>query len=158
MTLSTLPPARLSPPGHSHRVSLMLSLLQLPHEFIQVDLQHGAHKSPEFLAMNPFGLVPVLQDGEITLAESNAILGTSPCAMANPLAAPAIRLVPRGWSTGCPWRPAAGSRTGPCAHRRGVREDPSHPELLARSHALLAIIDASLARSAYLVGEIPSIC
>ena len=60
--------------GHSHRVLLFLNLLDLPHEFIAVDLAHGAHKRPEFLAKNPFGLVPVIEDGDTTLYDSNAIL------------------------------------------------------------------------------------
>jgi glutathione S-transferase len=60
--------------GHSHRVLLMLSLLDLPHELVNVDLRAGEHKSPAFLALNPWGQVPVIEDGETTLADSNAIL------------------------------------------------------------------------------------
>jgi len=60
--------------GHAHRVRLMLSLLDLPHEVIHVDLAGGAQKRPEFLARNVFGQVPVIEDGELTLADSNAIL------------------------------------------------------------------------------------
>ncbi|HET8695334.1 MAG TPA: glutathione S-transferase [Aquabacterium sp.] len=60
--------------GHSHRVQLFLSLLNLPTEIIPVDLRRGEQKTPAFLAMNPFGQVPVIQDGEVTLADSNAIL------------------------------------------------------------------------------------
>ncbi|HEX3140937.1 MAG TPA: glutathione S-transferase [Rhizobacter sp.] len=60
--------------GHAHRVQLFLSLLGLPFETIEVDLVKGEQKKPEFLALNPFGQVPVLQDGELTLADSNAIL------------------------------------------------------------------------------------
>ena len=60
--------------GHAHRVELLLSLLGLPHELIDVDLLAGAQKSPEFLAKNPFGQVPVIEDGPLTLADSNAIL------------------------------------------------------------------------------------
>jgi len=60
--------------GHSHRVELFLSLLGLPVELINVDLVAGAQKTPEFLEMNPFGQVPVIQDGEVTLADANAIL------------------------------------------------------------------------------------
>lgn len=60
--------------GHAHRVQLFLSLLALPAELIQVDLTKGAHKTPEFLAINPLGQVPVLQDGDVTLSDSNAIL------------------------------------------------------------------------------------
>ena len=60
--------------GHAHRVQLFLSLLGLPVEIQPVNLLKGEHKSPGFLAMNPFGQVPVIQDGDVTLADSNAIL------------------------------------------------------------------------------------
>jgi glutathione S-transferase len=60
--------------GHSHRAQLFLSLLGVPHDLVPVDLRGGAHKTPEFLAMNPFGQVPVLEDGETILFDSNAIL------------------------------------------------------------------------------------
>ncbi|WP_341891668.1 glutathione S-transferase [Variovorax sp. YR752] len=60
--------------GHAHRVQLMLSLLQLPFEMIDVDLAAGEHKAAAFLARNPFGQVPVIEDGDFTLADSNAIL------------------------------------------------------------------------------------
>lgn len=60
--------------GHAHRVKLFLSLLRLLFEETLVDLTKGAHKRPEFLALNPFGQVPVIQDGDVTLADSNAIL------------------------------------------------------------------------------------
>ncbi|BAM87903.1 putative glutathione S-transferase GstA-like protein [Bradyrhizobium oligotrophicum S58] len=60
--------------GHSHRARLMLSLLGLPCEFVDVDLKGGAHKQPDFLALNPFGQVPVLVDGDAVVPDSNAIL------------------------------------------------------------------------------------
>lgn len=60
--------------GHAHRVKLFLSLLGLPFEETLVDLTRGEHKRPEFLALNPFGQVPVIQDSDLTLADSNAIL------------------------------------------------------------------------------------
>lgn len=60
--------------GHVHRVELMLALLGLPYEKQPVDLQRGEHKRPEFLALNAFGQVPVLEDGTTVLADSNAIL------------------------------------------------------------------------------------
>ena len=60
--------------GHAHRVELMLSLLQLPTELIFVDLAKGAHKQPDFLALNAFGQVPVIDDQGVVLADSNAIL------------------------------------------------------------------------------------
>ena len=65
---------RFSLSGHAHRVELFLSLLGLSAELIEVDLRTGAHRQPDFLAKNPYGQVPVLEDGDITLADSNAIL------------------------------------------------------------------------------------
>lgn len=60
--------------GHSHRVELFLSLLDLPFETVEVELGKGQHKTPEFLARNPFGQVPVLVADGLVLADSNAIL------------------------------------------------------------------------------------
>ena len=60
--------------GHSHRVELLLTMLDLPFERVDVDILVGAHQTPEFLAKNPFGQLPVIEDGDRTLADSNAIL------------------------------------------------------------------------------------
>jgi glutathione S-transferase len=60
--------------GNCYKVRLMLSLLNLEYEWITVDLIKGEHKSPEYLAMNPFGQVPLLVDGETQLADAQAIL------------------------------------------------------------------------------------
>lgn len=60
--------------GHCHRVALFMSLLGLPYRYEPVDLAGGAHRQAAFLALNPFGQVPVLKDGEVVLADSNAIL------------------------------------------------------------------------------------
>jgi glutathione S-transferase len=58
--------------GHSHRVRLFLSIVGTDHELIEVG--SGANREPEFLKINRFGQVPVLVDGDITIADSNAIL------------------------------------------------------------------------------------
>lgn len=60
--------------GHSHRVVHFLSILGLEAEIIDVDLLQGEHKQPAFLSKNTFGQVPVLEDGDVTIADSNAIL------------------------------------------------------------------------------------
>lgn len=60
--------------GHAHRVRLFLSLIQIPVELIEVDLAKGAHKAPDFLKLNSFGQVPVLDDNGVIVADSNAIL------------------------------------------------------------------------------------
>lgn len=48
--------------------------LDLPVDFVRIDLARGEHKTPGFLALNPNGKVPVLQDGNRVLWESNAIM------------------------------------------------------------------------------------
>mgnify|MGYP001474899646 CR=1 FL=1 len=60
--------------GHAHRAQLMLTLLDIPHEIIPMDLANGAHKTPEFLKLHPFGLVPVIDDNGTIVWDSNAIL------------------------------------------------------------------------------------
>jgi glutathione S-transferase len=60
--------------GNCYKVKLLLSLLGLDYQWIKVDLMVGAHKQPEFLALNPFGQVPVLVDGAIVLSDAQAIL------------------------------------------------------------------------------------
>jgi glutathione S-transferase len=60
--------------GNSYKVRLFLELLNLNYEWIKVDLMKGEHKSPDYLALNPFGQVPLLIDGETKLADAQAIL------------------------------------------------------------------------------------
>ena len=60
--------------GHAHRAELFASIAGIAHEVINVDLAGGAHKQPEFLALNPNGQVPVLEDGDVVINDSNAIL------------------------------------------------------------------------------------
>jgi glutathione S-transferase len=48
--------------------------LAIQLEFVTVDLPKGAQRTPEFLAINPNGRVPVLVDGDLVLWESTAIL------------------------------------------------------------------------------------
>ncbi len=58
--------------GHVHRVELLLRLLDLPYRFINVPAE--MRRSAEFRQLNPLGQVPVLQDGDLVLTDSNAIL------------------------------------------------------------------------------------
>lgn len=60
--------------GHSHRAELMLSLLGLDPKIQFVDLAKGEQKRPEFLAINAFGQVPVIDDNGVIVADSTAIL------------------------------------------------------------------------------------
>ncbi|MGC3936825.1 glutathione S-transferase family protein [Roseobacter sp. EG26] len=65
---------RFAKSGHSHRVELFASLIGIDHELIDVDLANGAQKSEAFLSLNPAGQVPVIEDGQSVISDSNAIL------------------------------------------------------------------------------------
>lgn len=58
--------------GHAHRVVLLLRMLEIPFRFVAAPAE--VRRSAEFLRLNPLGQIPVLQDGPIVLADSNAIL------------------------------------------------------------------------------------
>jgi glutathione S-transferase len=150
------PPIRLyrsALSGHCHRVELLLSLLGLPHELIDVNLAAREHKTPEFLALNPFGQIPVLQDGTLTLADSNAIL---------------IYLAQQyGEDSWLPATPAAAAETqrwfslaagplafGPAAARLAVQFHApiDLPLAQSRAHALFAVMNEFLMRQDFLTG------
>ena len=61
--------------GNSYKVRLALALLNMPYQAIEIDILRGESRTPDFLAKNPSGQVPLLEVGEDRfLAESNAIL------------------------------------------------------------------------------------
>ncbi len=52
--------------GNSFKVRVLAALLGVELETVRIDWEGGAHKSPEFLRMNPRGQVPVMEiDGKI---------------------------------------------------------------------------------------------
>ena len=140
--------------GHAHRVQLMLSLLQLPCDVIDVDLTAGEHKTPAFLALNPFGQVPVIEDGDVTIADSNAILvylaGTyDETRRWWPQAALGQAAVQRWLSV------AAGPLAyGPAAARVAVLfQRPQNPQCLLTAHQLFDVMNAHLSKQSWLAAD-----
>ena len=144
--------------GHAHRIELMLSLLGLPTELILVDLAKGEHKQPAFLAINPFGQVPVIDDNGTVIADSNAILvylaktyDQGNWLPEQPLAAAKVQR----WLSF-----AAGPLAfGPAAARLITVFGASFnaEEVIGRAHNLLAVIDQELATQPFLTGTSPTI-
>lgn len=63
--------------GARSRASIVqwyLDELNVPYEFVLLDMPAGAHLAPEYLAINPMGKVPAIADGDFKLWESGAIL------------------------------------------------------------------------------------
>ncbi|QAY83373.1 glutathione S-transferase family protein [Pseudomonas arsenicoxydans] len=144
--------------GHAHRVQLMLSLLQLPTELIFVDLAKGAHKQPDYLAINPFGQVPAIDDQGVVLADSNAILvylahkyGNGRWLPTDPVDAAKVQ---RWLSV------TAGPIAYSVARARLITvfgASYNAEEVIANAHAVLNVIDQELASRQYLVGNEPTI-
>jgi glutathione S-transferase len=60
--------------GRGFRVVWLLEEMGLPYRLRPVDLLVGVENDPEFLAINPAGFIPALQDGEVIMVESIAIM------------------------------------------------------------------------------------
>ncbi len=60
--------------GNCHKIRMLLSMLELEHEVVPMSLPDLDHKTPEHLARNPLGTLPVLEDGDVTIYDSQAIL------------------------------------------------------------------------------------
>jgi len=145
--------------GHSHRAELMLSLLGLPAELVDVDLAKGEHKQPPFLAKNSFGQVPVLEDGAVTVSDSNAILvylGERYDEQARYFPKdPASRGHVQRWLS-----VAAGQLSaGPAAARlvRVFNAPLDHALAVRKAHDLFALLEKELGTRRFLVGEAPTL-
>lgn len=62
------------PSPNPQKITFALKELRLDCEIVPLDLSKGQQRQPDFLALNPFGRVPVLVDDGVTLWESHAIL------------------------------------------------------------------------------------
>lgn len=63
------------PSGNGYKVRLLLTQLEIPFERVEMNIVKGATRTPEFLAINPNGRIPVLEiESGKYLVESNAIL------------------------------------------------------------------------------------
>ena len=60
--------------GNAYKIRLFLSLLGLEHELVPVDLRSGENRTAGYLEKNPRGQIPVLEDGDVTIWDSQAIL------------------------------------------------------------------------------------
>lgn len=61
------------PSNASMAPHIVLEEIGAPFELVLVDREHGGHKTPAYLRLNPNGLIPVLVDADLVLYESAAI-------------------------------------------------------------------------------------
>jgi glutathione S-transferase len=151
------PPPGIPLSGHAHKVEVFLRLLGLPFDYVEAPAR--VRQTDAFAALNPLRQIPVLEDGDVVLADSNAILvylarrydPDGPWLPSDPVGR-------RGCSAGSRSAPARSS-TGP-ANARAVHLFGAQTTL-ADAHAvaarLLAFMEGELAARAWLAGDGPTL-
>ena len=141
--------------GHAHRVELLLRGLGLPFERIDVDLANKVQKTDEFLELNPFGQIPVIDDDGTVIWDSGAIL-VYLCLKYDEDEA----FMPRDPASAALVTAWLGKAAGPIsygvatARRINIFKSPADMAAAqAISHDLLKIMDSHLAEQDWLVGH-----
>jgi glutathione S-transferase len=143
--------------GHAHKVEILLRLLDLPFEYVEAGRE--ARQTEAFRRLNPLRQIPVLEDGDAVLADSNAILvylarrydPDGPWLPAEPLAAAQVQR----WLSICAGEIKFGPANARAIHLFGATTS------LADAHAvsvrLLGFMDAELAGRDWLAGPAPTL-
>jgi len=144
--------------GHSHRVRLFLSLLDIAFDLIEVDLAARQHKSADFLRMNALGQVPVLEDDGVAIADSNAILvylaskfGRTDWYPDDAVGAASVQR----WLSIAAGQLVQGPANARLVTLFGAKID-AHAAI-ERAHALLAVIEVTLTKADWLAADRPTI-
>ena len=144
--------------GHCHRVELALSLLGLPVETIDVDLAKREQKTRAFLELNPFGQVPVIDDGGTVVHDSNAILvylarrydRDDRWLPRDPVGEAAVQV----WFSAAAGPLAFGPASSRVANLFGRSKDKA--EAISLGHGLLAVMEQVLTRRDHLAAPTPT--
>lgn len=144
--------------GHSHRVELFLSLLELDYELVDVDLLNGEHKSDAFLKLNPMGHVPVLDDNGVIICDSNAILvylarkyDDDHWLPNDPVGAAKTQQ----WLSVAAGPIASGPATARLITVFGAKHNAE--EVIQRSNELFTVINSELSHRPFLIGDGPTL-
>ena len=141
------------------KVMWAIGELKLPHERIDIAGAFGKNCEAPYLALNPNGLVPTLEDGDLVLWESNTIVRHLARAHGKGSLEPAD---PKARARASQWMDWQLSVLGPAIHETFwglVRTAPEKRNLAAietskkRTTAAITILDAQLAKTAYVAGD-----
>ena len=137
----------------SYKPMLYLALARLPFSFRTVNLKTGVQRTPEYLAVNRWGVVPSLRHRDLTILQSNVILDY----LARETGhfegrTEQQRWQAREWLT---WE--ADHITYVAKVRHSARFRASHPETIAefrpRAEAALSFVDETVKDQPFLVGD-----
>lgn len=136
--------------------------LEVPFEFKLVDLTKGEQNSPAFLALNPNGRMPVLEDGNYVLWESDAIVNYLASLKPQSGMLPAdtrARLQVEKWQfwNNAHWDAAVAIFAFERVVKKLFRGEPESESEIARGTTLLdriaKVLDAELSRHRYVAGD-----
>ncbi len=141
---------------NSRKVTLTMEELGLEMDMVVMDLRAGEHRTPEFLAKNPNGKIPLLEDGDTMMWESNAIIAYLASKQDTSLWPKSqarydiIRWL--SWES-CHWTPAINTYIS----EHIFKQDPADPAVLEKADKNLkrftAALNAQLENNNYLVGN-----
>ena len=143
--------------GNGYKIRLLLAQLRQPYRYVELDIMRGETRTPQFLAKNPNGRIPMLEfeDGQC-LAESNAIL----CYLAEGTDfLPTERLAQARvlqWMFFEQYSHEPNVATPRFIMRHLPKDDPRCAELpkrQERGRAALAVMEGHLVSHSYFVGE-----
>ncbi|HBN8602336.1 TPA: glutathione S-transferase [Pseudomonas aeruginosa] len=145
--------------GNAYKVRLFLALIGREVNLLTVDIANREHKTPAFLRMNSRGQIPVLEDGDLQLGDSQAILVYLARRYASPEWYP---LDPASQGRIAHWLSYAANevQNGPASARLIARFNLPLDGELARRRGLevLQLVDRHLSGHRWLAqGELPSI-
>ena len=146
---------------NGYKVRLLLAFLEVPYELVELDMYSGEHKREPFLTLNPFGQMPALTDGAFTIADSHACL-----VYVARKHDPKGRWLPsdaEGEAKVAEWLSKSANEVhqGPWMKRAKIRRPDaiklSDAEIDARCDHILKLMDAHLAKRAWLALDRPTI-
>lgn len=143
--------------GHVHKVEVFLRLLGRPFDYVEAPAD--ARQTDAFARLNPLRQIPVLEDGDVVLADSNAILvylakrydPDGPWLPEAPAEAAAVQR----WLSICAGEVKYGPANARAVHLFGLKTDLGDAHAVAAR--LLGFMDATLSGREWLVGTRPTL-
>ncbi len=146
------------PSGNGYKVRLTARRLNIPYRLVQMDIKHGATRSPDFLAKNPNGRIPLLEvPGRGFLSESHAIIS---------FLAEGSDLIPSDpWERARMWQwlsfeqynlePNIGTARFwlTSLHKTPAELGERLTEKITKGHEALAVLEAGLRKQSFLVAD-----
>jgi glutathione S-transferase len=146
------------PSGNGYKVRLTAKHLKIPYRLVEMDIKHGATRTPEYLAKNANGRIPLLEiPGQGFLAESHAIIS---------FLADGTSLIPADpWQRALMWQwlcfeqynlePNIGTARFwlTSLHKTPEELGAKLEEKLIKGHEALAVLERGLLDKPFLVGD-----